>query len=209
MPPAPSADPSSQTARAWLVDLDGTLYTARWVKFAMAAELMLGGWGAIGTLKRFRHEHELMREDVDREVESPFAMQVERTAASLGVEARVVERHVSEWMIERPQKWIRRFKRRELLDEIASFRASGGKTALVSDYPASGKLAALDAAGLFDAVVASGEAGGPRRLKPDPAGYLEAARRLGVDPADCLVIGDRDDADGVAARSAGMRFRKV
>ena len=29
---------------AWLVDLDGTLYTARWVKLAMAAELALSGW---------------------------------------------------------------------------------------------------------------------------------------------------------------------
>lgn len=197
------------TARAWLVDLDGTLYRARWVKLAMAAELLLGGWRAVGTLRRFRKEHELLRDELDEDVTSPFALQVRRTAAELQVEQVVVERHVTEWMIERPQKWIRRFKRKELLDEISAFRADGGKTALVSDYPASGKLAALEATGLFDAVVASGEPGGPRRLKPHPDGYLEAARRLGVEPAECLVIGDREDADGAAARAAGMAFRKV
>jgi len=197
------------TTRAWLVDLDGTLYTARWVKLAMAAELALGGWSAVGTLRRFRKEHELLRDELDRDVESPFALQVERTALALGVERVVVERHVTEWMIERPQKWIRRFARRELLGEIASFRAGGGKTALVSDYPASGKLLALEATGLFDVVVASGEQGGPKRLKPHPDGYLEAARRLGVEPGDCLVIGDREDADGAAARAAGMGFRRV
>lgn len=196
-------------AQAWLVDLDGTLYTARWVKLAMAAELALGGWGAVSTLRRFRKEHELLRDELDQDVESPFSLQVERTAAALSVDRVLVERHVTEWMIERPQKWIRRFKRQGLLDEISSFRAAGGKTALVSDYPASAKLAALEASGLFDAVVASGEAGGPRRLKPHPDGYLEAARRLNVPPNECLVIGDREDADGAAARAAGMAFRKV
>ncbi len=197
------------STRAWLVDLDGTLYTARWVKLAMAAELALGGWGAVSTLRRFRKEHELLRDELDQDVESPFSLQVERTASALSVDRLLVERHVTEWMIERPQKWIRRFKRQGLLDEIASFRSSGGKTALVSDYPASAKLAALEATGLFDAVVASGEAGGPRRLKPHPDGYQEAARRLGVAPEECLVIGDREDADGAAARAAGMAFRKV
>jgi len=194
---------------AWLVDLDGTLYTARWVKFAMAAELALGGWGAIGTLRRFRHEHEALRDALDHDVESPFALQLARTAQALGVAPEVVERHVRRWMIERPLGWVRRCKRAALLQEIAAFRASGGKTALVSDYPARDKLAALDALDLFDVVIASGEPGGPARLKPHPGGYLEAARRLGVAPERCLVIGDRDDADGAAARSAGMGFRKV
>jgi HAD superfamily hydrolase (TIGR01509 family) len=58
-------------------------------------------------------------------------------------------------------------------------------------------------------VVASGENGGPTRLKPHPDGMLRAARALGVEPSRCLVIGDRDDADGAAARAAGMAFRRV
>jgi beta-phosphoglucomutase-like phosphatase (HAD superfamily) len=56
-------------------------------------------------------------------------------------------------------------------------------------------------------VVASGEPGGPLRLKPHPNGMLQAAEALAVAPVRCLVIGDRDDADGLAARSAGMAFR--
>ncbi len=197
------------TARAWLVDLDGTLYEARWVKLAMASELALGGLGAVKVLRRFRKEHELMREAEETDAESPFEAQIRRTAAALSVPSSTVEARVVEWMIERPQKWIRRFRRDALLSEIREYRAAGGRTALVSDYPARGKLEALDATALFDVVVASGEPGGPRRLKPDPDGYLTAARRLEVDPGDCLVIGDRDDADGAAARAAGMAFRKV
>ncbi len=40
--------------------------------------------------------------------------------------------------------------------------------------------------------------------KPDPEGYLEAARRLGVQPADCLVLEDAP-AGVQAALAAGMR----
>jgi sugar-phosphatase len=43
-----------------------------------------------------------------------------------------------------------------------------------------------------------------RAGKPDPEGYLEAARRLGVVPADCLVVEDAP-AGVQAALAAGMR----
>jgi hypothetical protein len=52
---------SVRSYEAWLVDLDGTLYDAKWVKIAMACELAIGGWGAVRTLRRFRHAHEALR----------------------------------------------------------------------------------------------------------------------------------------------------
>jgi sugar-phosphatase len=42
------------------------------------------------------------------------------------------------------------------------------------------------------------------RGKPDPEGYLRAARELGADPADCVVLEDAP-AGVEAGRSAGMR----
>jgi HAD superfamily hydrolase (TIGR01549 family) len=42
--------------------------------------------------------------------------------------------------------------------------------------------------------------------KPDPELLLRAARALGVDPPDCLYVGDLDRVDGAAARAAGMHF---
>jgi len=200
---------------AWLVDLDGTLYTQRWVKLAMAVELVLLGRSAIKTLRQFRHEHEAMREE-QRESralaplhESPFAGQLARTAEKLSVPVAEVELVVRHWMIERPRKWIGRFPRQSLLLELRAFKGQGGQTALVSDYPAERKIEALGVRSLFDVIVANGEANGPRRLKPDPEGYLRAAELLKVQPGRCLVIGDRDDADGEAARAAKMSFRLV
>jgi HAD superfamily hydrolase (TIGR01509 family) len=62
----------------------------------------------------------------------------------------------------------------------------------------------LDAAGLADtfaATVSSEEVAGG---KPAPDVFLEAARRLGVEPSTCVAI--EDSTNGIkAARAAGMR----
>jgi FMN phosphatase YigB (HAD superfamily) len=198
---------ASTQYRAWLVDLDGTLYRHKPVQLAMVVELLLFGWGAIKTLRTFRHAHEELRgtsPEPGALALSPFQRQLNHAATKLGRPAQDVERTVREWMFRRPLKWVARSKRSELLAQLAKFREGGGKTALVTDYPATDKLQALGAAGLFDLVVSNGEPGGPSKLKPDPEGYLSAAERLGVGPEACLVIGDRDDADGAAARAAGM-----
>lgn len=62
-------------------------------------------------------------------------------------------------------------------------------------------LTRLDLAALFDVTVSSEEV---RRGKPAPDVYLEAARRLGVEPARCAAV--EDSASGIrAAHAAGMR----
>jgi beta-phosphoglucomutase-like phosphatase (HAD superfamily) len=69
-------------------------------------------------------------------------------------------------------------------------------------------LGSLRGAGLldlFDTVVAVDEVA---RGKPAPDLYLEAARRLGVAPGDCIVF--EDTAEGLeAAHRAGMHTRDV
>lgn len=200
---------AASTYSAWLIDLDGTLYWATGVKLAMALELFFFGLRTARRLGRFRQEHELLRQDPPADGADPFAIQIERAARALAIEPSALERDVRNWMIRRPLPYISLFRRRGLLSEIASFRRAGGRTGLVSDYPAREKLRALGVGDLFEVVVASGESAGPSRLKPDPDGYQRAARALSVRPEACLVIGDRDDADGEAARAAGMGFRKI
>lgn len=197
------------TARAWLVDLDGTLYRPTPVKIAMGLGLLLAPARTRERVLAFREEHENVRRSLDPPAGSPYRLQLERAARRLGIDADALEPLVAEWMIHRPGRWIAAFRRSAILREIAAFRARGGRTALVSDYPARAKLRALGAEGSFDVVVANGEPDGPERLKPHPEGYLMAAARLGIPPGDCLVIGDRRDTDGAAAERAGMPFRLV
>jgi putative hydrolase of the HAD superfamily len=195
--------------RAWLVDLDGTLYHSWPVKLLMGFELLCLGWNALPALVCFRREHERQREVSQNDGQSAFSRQLTEAARRSKLEPDRLETLVHQWMIQRPTRYLPLFARRGLLQEIAAFRASGGKTALVSDYPAQSKLRALGVSELFDVVVANGEEMTLSCLKPWPDGYLLAAERLGVAAAECLVIGNREDADGLAASRAGMAFRRV
>ena len=64
--------------------------------------------------------------------------------------------------------------------------------------------AALDATGLADVIPVIVSSDDVDHGKPDPDVYLEAARQLGMRPADCLVV--EDSLNGVRAGvAAGMR----
>lgn len=108
-------------------------------------------------------------------------------------------------------------ERRRIFDEIVPagpmrgihelltlLRGAGARTAIASSAPARWVVGAVERIGvrpLFDAVVTGDEVA---RRKPAPDVYLEAARRLGVAPADAIAI--EDSGPGVsAARAAGMR----
>lgn len=90
----------------------------------------------------------------------------------------------------------------ELLQEIAD---AGLPTAIVTNAAREmgEHTAMLAPEGLFDVVIGNEEAEGGVAPKPSPEGYLEAARRLRVDPTECVVL--EDSPSGVAAaQAAGM-----
>lgn len=85
---------------------------------------------------------------------------------------------------------------------LAAVRRAGVSTALVSNigFDVRPILESLGLDQLLDHVLLSFEVG---LVKPDPAIFVEACRRLGVEPADALMVGDTE-ADG-GARVAGIR----
>jgi HAD superfamily hydrolase (TIGR01509 family) len=90
---------------------------------------------------------------------------------------------------------------RELIEALAAARIARG---IASSSPASWVVRAAGRLGmrdLFDAIVTGDEV---TRRKPAPDIYLEAARRLGVDPRRTIAI--EDSGPGVAAaKAAGMK----
>jgi phosphoglycolate phosphatase len=86
---------------------------------------------------------------------------------------------------------------------LHALRAAGLKLACVTNKPCEFTLpllASMGIAGDFSAVVAGDEVA---EKKPHPALLLEACARLGVAPAQALMIGDSIN-DALAARAAGM-----
>ena len=89
---------------------------------------------------------------------------------------------------------------------IFTLKSKGVKVALLSDYGmVEEKLFALGlSSDLFEGgVYAAPETGG---LKPSPVPFLAIAERLGLDPKEIIVVGDREDTDGEGAAKAGMKF---
>ncbi len=81
----------------------------------------------------------------------------------------------------------------------------GIKLGVVSDAPRLQvwmRLCALGLQHVFDAVVTFDDTG---ERKPAPAPFREVLRRLGIDPAEALMIGDWAERDVVGAKSLGMR----
>jgi HAD superfamily hydrolase (TIGR01509 family) len=83
-------------------------------------------------------------------------------------------------------------------------RREGVRMAIVSSTPRENIDLILGSLGLtyaFDAIVGAEDA---ERGKPDPEGFETAARRLGVAPAQCVVL--EDAPEGLeGAKAAGMR----
>jgi mannitol-1-/sugar-/sorbitol-6-phosphatase len=84
--------------------------------------------------------------------------------------------------------------------------ACGLKLGVVSSSPHSVIDSFIDKLGVADCIDPRARIGGDAigKGKPDPEGFLRAARALGVDPADALVFED-SQAGLLAARAAGMR----
>ena len=95
----------------------------------------------------------------------------------------------------------------EVIPEVVNFAAehrgkvpmavaSAGTTTMVK-----ASLSSVNLLSWFDAVVGSDEV---KNGKPSPDVYLEAARRINVDPINCVVFED-SEAGILGAKSAGMK----
>ena len=87
---------------------------------------------------------------------------------------------------------------------LAALKENGLPLAVVSNKPdrTVKELSAIHFSGLLDVAVGENEAGGVRR-KPWPDTLLAASKALGVEPGDCLYVGD-SEVDVLTSQRAGM-----
>lgn len=92
-------------------------------------------------------------------------------------------------------------------EALRTLRAAGLELACVAnwDITLESHLCRAGVAPYFTTIVSSAEAGA---AKPDPAIFLLALERLGVEPARALHIGD-SEVDRVGAHAAGIAFEPV
>lgn len=190
-------------------DLDGTLYLQAELRRAMALRLFRNlcarpraGYRMLRILSAYRAAQESLRARIpDCEIGEA---QIRLTCQVTRVPREEVVHCVRVWFDEAPLPLLGRFMRPGLREFLLQARARNLKLAVISDYPAAAKLAAMDLADCFDVVVCAQDSE-VQRFKPDPTGLQIALRRLGVEGDKALYVGDRPSVDGEAARLAGIR----
>jgi len=209
---SPDAEPQVDWERVELVvfDLDGTLYDAvplrRRMLLALVAHCLSNPSSVLDVriLRQFRITRESLAME---EIAGIGRAQFERPATLLGIPPEKVESVVRRWMFEHPLRYLARYR---FPGVRATFRKLGGmgvKSAILSDYPARRKLAAL---GLDAEIVVTALDPEIDRLKPQTEGLQRVVDLSGLDVDRCVFVGDREETDGRCARRMGMPFlRKV
>ncbi len=195
-----------QRVRLVVFDVDGTLYDARRLRSRMIRALLshcLRHPGDLGILRRISTFRRCREELAEEETVGVGELQYRRPAEALGVSPEAVRRTVEEWIMRRPLLHLKACRYAKVADLFDALRRSGRGVAVLSDYPAGEKLAAM---GLSADPVICALDDGVDRLKPHPRGLERLLEVTGVAPEETLLVGDRDDRDGECARRAGVRY---
>jgi FMN phosphatase YigB (HAD superfamily) len=183
-------------------DVDGTLYDQGRLRRRMMVRLLMeaartrdaGFLRIISAFRAIREDNAFTGPDLKSE-------QYAVTARRLGVDVEVVRSTVERWMEVAPLPLLPACACPGVHDVFSALRGSGRTVCAFSDFPVERKLAAL---GLEADIAVCATDPHVDRFKPHPRGLEVILERTGARPEACLMIGDRADRDGVAARSAGV-----
>lgn len=196
----------SKTYKLLIFDVDGTLYFQKPLRLTMAIRLGLyyclrpHKIKEVFALQDFRKLRESRVSDGSEPIDNAIYSEV---AAKYKMPAQAVEHLVKQWIYDAPLKHLNRYTDFRLRNLIKKARDSGTTVVTFSDYPASDKLIAMDIE--VDAQFASTDSH-INTLKPDDKGLRVILDTMGINPGQCLMIGDRDEKDGECARRAGVDY---
>ena len=198
------------TYKAVIFDFDGTLYDNSHIGRCLVLSHPFSFF-------YMKAERDTRRSLKGRDIETPQKFKYEyckRAAKHLGTSPEIFAR----WFEEKYLKYLesalrkKRFQAREQIAEVFNALVSSGKKiALYSDYERI-QARALACGVPQEALDLCSGFYSPRDfgcLKPAPRAFLQIASDLSARPKDCLVVGDRDDTDGMGARLSEMQFIQI
>jgi FMN phosphatase YigB (HAD superfamily) len=194
------------------LDVDGTLYHQKRLRCLMALELSTlpfamrsfdSAYHIWRSLAHFRRVREELRGLANPE-QCLAQLQYLEAARRIGGEPGGIERLVSEWILQRPLKYLRICRRRGI-EAFCSFLAGNTiQIGVFSDYPVVDKIAILGLSRWISVALCATD---PEinAFKPHPNGFLRACSSWGLPPEEVLYVGDRAEVDAVGAAGVGMR----
>lgn len=183
-------------------DVDGTLYRQSGMRKRMARDLLIN---AVCTLslrnfKVLRFYRKCREELGEKETSALEQRTLEATAEACGCDIASVQAIVSEWMDTRPLPYLASLRYPGLPELFAGLKAAGKTIGILSDFPATDKMAALNLPADIVVSAADPDVG---LSKPHPKGLETVIARANTTPARSVLIGDRWERDGLAAQRAG------
>lgn len=189
-----------------IFDLDGTLYDQKKMRQKMFIKLFCyylfcpAKWKDLVILWVFRKNREKMRlEPVGNLTETQYS----QVSQALNVPYGRVEELVEKWILTEPLEYLKECRFAGVKEFFQNLRAHGKLIGIFSEYPVADKLMALE---LFADVCVSATDREVDRFKPDTKGLKLVLKKLGKLPTECLYIGDREELDGVCAKSLSMKY---
>lgn len=185
-------------------DVDGTLYDQRKLRILMIRDIIIEVLKTrkikfLRILSTYRHLRE-KAVDIHENFESFL---IKETANLTHCSEKQVHDTVIDWIHQRPLQYLNRCRYLGIVELFARLKAKDIIIGIFSDYPAAEKIKALGLTS--DYIVCAGDETAPR-LKPDPQGLLDIINKAGTKPKNTLLIGDREDRDGLAARAADVHI---
>lgn len=110
---------------------------------------------------------------------------------------------IYKWIYDNPLTALKSTADSRLIEIIKSLRTAGKKVVIFSDYPVENKLAALEIK-VDGQYCATDKAIG--EYKPSSKGLEVIMKDFAVSKADVIMIGDREEKDGLCAASFGIDF---
>jgi putative hydrolase of the HAD superfamily len=188
--------------RLLVFDMDGTLYRQQAVRLAMGRALFADAVARRDTeiLSIIASYRRLKESLADAETADFEPLLLARVATRHKCPPARVAAIVADWIETRPLPLLAAARVRGVETVFTRARASGRRIGILSDYPATAKLAALGLSADF--IVAAGDPD-IGVMKPHPRGLESLVARAGVTAGETVMIGDRPERDGAAARRAG------
>ena len=190
--------------KAYIFDMDGTLYFKRPMQLRMAWQL-----GRYYLLHPHRVKELLvirayrkLREREDITGREGFETVIRRRlAGDFSMSESRVDSVVDNWMLLRPLMAVAKSRDKTLLRQITQLQNLGKAVFVYSDYPAKDKCRAI---GLKPQGIYWPDGVKIRKLKPEPDGLRCLLEENGLAPEDVLFVGDRQEKDGKCAAAMGV-----
>jgi putative hydrolase of the HAD superfamily len=183
-------------------DVDGTLYEQSPLRRRITYDLAIYSisnrdMSVIRVLAKYRKIRERMSDEHVVDFERAL---IDETALATATTTDTVRAIVAEWMEQRPLPYLANCRYPGLPGLFAGLKRNGKAIGILSDYPSKAKLEALGLSA--DHAVSAGDAG-VGTLKPHPRGLEVLIAAAGSEPHQTILIGDRPERDGLAARRVG------